>query len=117
MLGDILTLLARITKIEVLALHNIDTRLHRILVQCVLQKSADNSRLVIESAKEALLAIACDTGDCRVCACILSAQIVAHVSPHRPKILHDRVAAVRFEHERNTVSVNLRPVLSFQVKT
>ena len=72
-----------------LALHNVNTSLHRVLVESVNEEAADDLCLVVQLAKESLLAIAGDTGDGRVSARVLPTKIVAHFSPHGTKLLDD----------------------------
>ena len=72
-----------------LALNDVDARLHGVFVQSVDEEAADDLSLVIKFAQEALLAITSHTRNGRIGACILPAQVIAHFSPHGTQLLND----------------------------
>ena len=105
LLIDVLTLLATVARIQMLALHDVDTGLHGVLIERVDNEAANDFRFVIQLAKEAFFAVACDPRNGRVCPRVLSAEIVTHVGPHGAEILNDRVA-ILLVHKGDSISVD-----------
>ena len=98
------------------ALHDIDTCLHGILIECIDQEAANNFCLVVQFPQKAFLAVPSNSRDGRVCPCILSAQIVAHFSPHCTQLLDYRVA-IWLIHESYSIGVDERPTTLLKVET
>ena len=87
LLIDILSLLTAIARVQMLALHDIDTCLHRIFVECIDEKASDNFCLVIKFAQEPFFTVSGHSRYGRISPRILSAEIVTHVGPHGTQIL------------------------------
>ena len=77
-----LALFTGVARIKMLALHDIDTCLHWILIKCIDKESSDNFSFVVQLAQKAFLTISGYSRDGRVSSSVLPAQVIAHFSPH-----------------------------------
>ncbi len=116
LLVDPLALFTGVTRIEMLALHDIDTCLHWILIKCVDKESSDNFCLVIQLAQEAFLAISGYSRDGRVGSSVLPTQVIAHFSPHGAQLLNDGFA-VWLVHKSYSIGMHLRTTALLKIKT
>ncbi len=99
-----------------LALHDVNTSLHWILIKRIDKESSDNFRLVVQLAQKAFLTISGYSRYGRVSSSVLPTQVVAHFSPHGAQFLNDRFA-VWLVHESYTIRVHLRATALLQIET